>query len=113
MIDVSDGLGTDLFRLSGGGMHVEPGRFSLPRGFRNLAAALGEEPADAFLAGGEDYELLVAFPPETAERLGPRAVLSGTPLNEIGKVVPGSGVTVDGVRKRMPPSGFQHFRRRP
>jgi thiamine-monophosphate kinase len=115
MIDVSDGLGEDLFHLAGPGrsLRIDPGRFSLPPAFRKLAGLLGEEPADAYLRGGEDYELLVALPAETAERLGPRAVLSGTALTAIGAVVPGSGVRLSGAEERtLSRSGFQHFRRR-
>lgn len=115
MIDVSDGLGEDLFHLAGGGcaMHVDPARFPLSPSFRKLAVLLGEDPAEAFLAGGEDYELLVALPPETAERLGPRAVLAGTALTAIGAVAAGSGVFLSGTPKRaLSRSGFQHFRRR-
>lgn len=114
MIDVSDGLGEDLFHLAGGGraMRVDPGRFSFPPAFRKLASILGEAPEDAYLKGGEDYELLVALPPETAERLGPRAVLAGTPLTAIGTVAAGSGVILEGDRQRtLSRSGFQHFRR--
>ncbi len=98
MIDVSDGLSTDLHHLveeSGTGAEIEAAR--IPR-----AGTLEQA-----LHGGEDYELLFA-----ARRPVP-AALAGVPLTRIGRVVRGSGVTLvhaGGRREPLPPGGFQHFR---
>ena len=62
MIDLSDGLGTDLPRLadaSGVGFEIDPD--SVPR---NRGCSLRQA-----LSDGEDYELLFAIPPEVAEEL--------------------------------------------
>jgi thiamine-monophosphate kinase len=114
MVDVSDGLGRDLFHLAEGekGIVIDRNRIPLSAGFKRLAEALGEDPEETALSGGEDYELLVTLPPETAERLGSRAVLSGTPLTEIGIVSTDRGVWHHrgDTPRRLSPSGFQHFR---
>ncbi|HBO70771.1 MAG TPA: thiamine-phosphate kinase [Deltaproteobacteria bacterium] len=63
MIDVSDGVLPDLRRMlgeSGGGALLDERAFRLSKRFREAASSLGEDPVSAFLAGGEDYELLMA-----------------------------------------------------
>jgi len=71
MIDVSDGILTDLSHLlerDGLGAVLAEESFPVSRSFRAASAALGVDPLDAFLGGGEDYELLMAVRP--ARRAG-------------------------------------------
>ena len=76
MLDVSDGLALDAARLaSASGVRVDL-----------QAAALGDDPESA-LRGGEDHALLATF---AAEADLPAA------FRVIGRVVDGSGVTLDG-----------------
>lgn len=76
MLDVSDGLALDAARLaSASGVRVDL-----------VAAALGDDPESA-LRGGEDHALLATF---AADAVLPAA------FRVIGRVVDGSGVTVDG-----------------
>ena len=116
LVDVSDGLASDLRHLGGSGFGVLIEEAQLPGtpGFRKLAVALGEAPVETSLSGGEDYELLIAVPEEAAERLGPRAVLAGTPFTRIGRVVSGKGILVQTKKGRVPipARGFEHFRSR-
>lgn len=66
MIDVSDGILSDLTRLleeNRCGAVLEERGFRISRRFREAAAALRVDPLRAFLAGGEDYELLMAVRP--------------------------------------------------
>lgn len=100
MIDLSDGLSTDLNHLaeeSGVGAEVEAER--LPR-----AGTLEQA-----LNGGEDYELLFTVPAGKAAQLPAR--VGGVPLTRIGRIVKGRSVWLvqhDGRRQKLPPSGWQH-----
>lgn len=87
MMDLSDGLGSDLPRLARlSGCTFEINEISVPcRRGCSIAQALGD---------GEDYELLFAMPPRRA--IGLAAVWKNafprTPLTCIGRLVPGSGI---------------------
>ena len=117
MIDVSDGILTDLSHLlerDGLGAVLAEESFPVSRSFRAASAALGVDPLDAFLGGGEDYELLMAVRP--ARRAGflraARAFPSGAAL--IGAVTGTPGIRVrraDGswIEGVGLPSGFDHF----
>ena len=117
MIDVSDGILTDLSHLlerDGLGAVLAEESFPVSRSFRAASAALGVGPLDAFLGGGEDYELLMAVRP--ARRAGflraGRSFPSGATL--IGAVTKAPGIRVrrvDGswLEGAALPSGFGHF----
>lgn len=117
MIDVSDGVLPDLGHLlaaSGTGACLDERAFRLTPRFRRAAAALRVDPFAAFLAGGEDYELLMAVRPHRYEafRRAARAFPAGA--CPIGVVTGGSGVAVrraDGswVSGDLLPHGFAHF----
>lgn len=105
-IDVSDGLAQDLAHLctaSGVGARVELDAVPTPRAFAQLARALGREPSELVLSGGEDYELLFAADIGTVPRsLGV----------QIGTVTEESALRFFGAdgRELAPPAGFDHFR---
>jgi len=117
MIDVSDGILTDLSHLlerDGLGAVLAEESFPVSRSFRAASAALGVDPLDAFLGGGEDYELLMAVRP--ARRAGflraARSFPSGATL--LGAVTKSPGIRVrraDGSWREGAglPSGFDHF----
>ncbi len=113
MIDVSDGLALDLWRLcreSAVGATVRLG--DLPAALE-LAHLVGVEPADLVLHGGEDFELLATLPPDTVDAA--TATLwerFGTRLSAIGEVVEGSALTaigLDGEAGPLEPKGWDHF----
>lgn len=101
MMDLSDGLAADLPRLaraSQTGYRVERDRLPLTPGF-NISNALGD---------GEDYELLVAVPPRTGEKLEMQWAkrFSATPLTWIGELR-----TTDIQEGLRGMKGFDHFNR--
>lgn len=117
MIDLSDGLLPDLSRMLAGsrcGARLEEGAFPLSSRFRVAARALGEDPLAAFLAGGEDYELLMAVPPRRSAAFRRAASAFGVPAVRIGEVTRRRGVRIRRADGRFLegdelPAGFCHF----
>lgn len=112
-VDVSDGLVQDLGHLctrSGVGADVELPSLPLGEGVRGL----GERGLRLALAGGEDYELLCAVPPDRAPPLLERAAALGQPLRRIGTCTEGPGIRLLDEEGRAMPleglSGWEHFR---
>ncbi|MEV7226525.1 MULTISPECIES: thiamine-phosphate kinase [Polymorphospora] len=103
MIDVSDGLLADLGHIATASrvaVDVTRDAFEIPRQMRDAAHALGVDPYQWVLGGGDDHALAATFPDTLA--LPPE-------WKVIGRVVEGDGVTVDG-RPYKGPSGWDHFR---
>jgi thiamine-monophosphate kinase len=116
MIDVSDGLVTDLGHIaaeSGVGARIDVAALPLSEATRAVARALGRDPVRWALSGGEDYELLFTA---VADRAGDvaRAVTegTGTPVHRIGQVRPPEEglrfLDQDGRPHAVEP-GFDHF----
>jgi len=116
MIDLSDGLATDLSRLcdvNNLGVRIDAGALPIADEVRSAAAALGIDALDCALFGGEDYELLMASPPAQAGALVDRITSeTGTPVTIIGTFVPSEeGRQVITHRGSVPlaPQGWDHF----
>ncbi|MBD3175166.1 MAG: thiamine-phosphate kinase [Armatimonadia bacterium] len=111
MMDLSDGLATDLPRLAGAsGVGVLVRQSDLPVS-DELVTAVGhrQEAQRAALSGGEEYELLVAIAPTQLD-----AAQEAAPITVIGEVTDGpSGVcvrTCEGeVRSLDAFGGWRHF----
>jgi thiamine-monophosphate kinase len=112
MIDVSDGLHTDLSRLlvaSGQGANAELGRALLSQ---ELCAAAGIENAcELCLTGGEDYELCFTGSAKHADQIVALAAQVGVSITCIGEVVTGSKLQWNrNGAHYVPGSGaFEHF----
>ena len=112
MIDISDGLATDLdniCRASAVAAEIYADRVPIHSDARRFSG--DDEAVLAFALGdGEDYELLFALPQEQAEKLCRQQPLS-IKVTIIGCVLGGEGITLvypDGRREPMSPSGWEH-----
>lgn len=114
-IDVSDGLSIDLARLareSGCGAILQSDVVPIADDAHRLAEKLadGSTPLEHALGDGEDFELILAVPPEEAERMVAEQPLD-VPLTSIGEFIPEQGLwQVDARGRELPllPSGYQH-----
>ncbi|MBE9001445.1 thiamine-phosphate kinase [Nostoc sp. LEGE 12447] len=112
-MDSSDGLADAIIqicRASGVGAILERRQISMPAAFDHW---LTEEQALAYaLYGGEDFELVLCLPQESALALV-RNLGQGAAI--VGKITPGSTVLLHDEQKKFPDQvlslsqGFQHF----
>ena len=116
LIDTSDGVATDLYHLcraSGVGAQLPAATVPVSPRVRAAAPALGCDPLDLALTGGEDYLLLFTCSPEMAARLPgcfSRAGLDA-PL-PLGRMLAGDRVTLETPAGPVDISGrgYDHFR---
>jgi thiamine-monophosphate kinase len=114
MLDISDGLASDIRHLaqsSAVGAVVFEEKLPVSVTTRRIAKALDVAPAELALYAGEDYELLMALPPESVEKA--KALLGRLPLRVIGEVLfQDQGVLIEragGVREPLEVRGWTHF----
>jgi thiamine-monophosphate kinase len=96
MIDLSDGLAGDAAQLalaSGAGARIDAAALPVAAGVAEVAAAAGRDPLELAASGGEDYELLVALPPERLDGALARTA-DGAGLTPIGELSAGDGVEI-------------------
>lgn len=104
MMDLSDGLASDLPRLcaaSGVGARLKPARLPLHPALTHL-----DDPLPIQVSGGDDYELLMTAPPEHRDALTALAAGHGVRLTRVGQVTRGPRVELVG---RSWPGGYAHF----
>jgi thiamine-monophosphate kinase len=117
-IDCSDGLSLDLGRMMAASgtrgvvrladVPIHPDALTMSR-----QPGDGKSPLEHALADGEDFELIMAMPPDAARALVAAAASPslGLPITVIGAVEAGSGlvaIAADGSRQSLEPQGFLH-----
>lgn len=109
MIDISDGLSTDLAHIcEESGVGAEIAADLIPRA--SAGRPTRQVDLDLALHGGEDYELLFTAPP--GKRIPPQ--IAGVPLTQIGVVTRQRGMFITnakGIRRQLHPKGWEHFRK--
>lgn len=117
MMDISDGLAADLpklLRASGVGAVVYAAQVPVHPAAARWAHAHALDPVAFAIAGGEDYELLIAAPPPVAQQLQERVPAeTGVPLTKIGEAIAQPEVWLqraDGRRESFAIGGWDHFR---
>jgi thiamine-monophosphate kinase len=114
MIDISDGLSSDLNHLcdeSGVGALVDAARIPIDKLVTEICGRRALDPLMLALHGGEDFELLFTVKPENVDKLPKR--VDGVSLSCIGTVKEQSfGVKIsEGARVwNLEPGGWEHFK---
>lgn len=111
MIDISDGLSTDLWHIleeSGCGAIIQARAIPIAESVVLLS------PDKAFmlaLHGGEEYELLFTSPFDFRAKVEELSKALSIPITLIGEITRGEDLELerDGVFELVPPSGYQHF----
>lgn len=108
MIDISDGLVSDLYHLlepSGLGARIYLDKLPISSALKEKAKTLGLDPIELGLYGGEEYELLFTtkYPDSIPE--------IGVPVTIIGEVTQDKGIFLveKGHEKRLQKKGYTHF----
>ena len=114
MIDISDGLSSDLNHLcdeSGVGALIDAARIPIDPLVTELSGRRALDPLMLALHGGEDFELLFTVPPENLSKLPKR--VDGVSITRIGEITAASdGIRIsEGQRTwELEPGGWQHFK---
>lgn len=117
LIDLSDGISSDLGHIcaaSGVGAHLHAASLPLTAAVRDVAHALGVDPLQWALHGGEDFELCGTAPPGVLEALQQTfEARFHVPLVRVGTIHAAPGMTLiraDGTHEPLRARGYDHFR---
>ncbi|NIL97061.1 MAG: thiamine-monophosphate kinase [Planctomycetales bacterium] len=111
-MDCSDGLALDVSRLaeeSGCGAVIDPEAIPLAEAAGQLAKTSGRTAIEHALGDGEDFELLLAAPPDEAKRMLAEQPLPVT-LTRVGEFIdqPGLWQNQGERRVKLEPLGYEH-----
>ena len=112
MIDLSDGLSSDLHHLckeSNVGAIVDAASLPLNDDVKQLCGRRALDPLALALHGGEDFELLFTLAPENVSRLPKR--VDGVAISYIGEISDHRDVQLKEQNRlwKLEPKGFEHF----
>jgi thiamine-monophosphate kinase len=114
MIDISDGLSSDLKHLcreSNAGAIIESSSIPIDNDVKQLCGRRALDPLALALHGGEDFELLFTIAPENVTRLPKR--VDGVAISHIGEITADTGSIKIEEKSRvwdLEPQGFEHFK---
>ncbi len=113
MMDLSDGLSSDLRRLaaaSGVGVRIKADRLPISDATRRVGRKLGVDPTEWALSGGEDYELLFTVRPDRFAEAAALLAPIGETATIIGRITRrGLRMETDEGSVPLRPPGFEHF----
>lgn len=120
MMDLSDGLATDLAHLckrSQVKAHVFASQLPIAKSMVDLATTFEFDAEQLALSGGEDYELLMTVPSQYTSTLLDIGAQCDVNLTQIGTITSCDDekggvflISEDGERKQIDYGGFDHFR---
>jgi thiamine-monophosphate kinase len=116
MIDISDGLSSDLAHLgreSNVGALIQSAKIPIDESVVTVCGRRALDPLALALHGGEDFELLFTVHPGNVARLPKR--VDGVTISCIGEITNEPGVIRVAEKNRLwdlQPQGFEHFNRR-
>jgi thiamine-monophosphate kinase len=114
-MDLSDGLSGDLREMcveSDASAWIEADRVPVDPLVASLERASGGDAFSLALHGGEDYQLLLAVPPERMDALRDVAVIWDIPITVLGEFAPGPPALLlkkSGILLPLVPVSFDHF----
>jgi thiamine-monophosphate kinase len=114
MIDISDGLSTDLWHIldeSGCGAIIHADAIPIAKSVRSFASdAQGIDALRLALDGGEEYELLFTVRPEDERRIAELLISSDVALTAVGEIVERGGLQLEreGSLEPVQPAGYEH-----
>ena len=115
MIDLSDGLSSDLAHLgreSNVGALIQAAEIPIDKDVTKLCGRRALDPLALALHGGEDFELLFTVSPNSGARLPKR--VDGVAISCIGEITNAPGKICVAEKNRvwdLEPQGFEHFRK--
>jgi thiamine-monophosphate kinase len=114
MIDISDGLSTDLLHISEDsrvGVQLEAKSIPISEETIKVTSMLDLNPIETALKSGEEYELLFTTPEENLKKIQTMDI--GIPITHIGKVTENSQKNIiiysDGTSRPLKPTGYNHL----
>jgi len=114
-MDLSDGLADAVQQLAAAsrvGARLDMKSLPIEPAAADWFSSRGEDPVSAAVAGGDDYELLLAVRPRSSRRLAEPRRHGGVGLTRIGVCTEDLQVLLecgDGSRRPLP-TGYRHFR---
>ena len=115
-VDLSDGLADGVRRIaeaSGVGITIDASNLPIDADARAWFESTGQDPVQAALCGGDDYELLFTVRPRQRGRLKAALLHGGIPLTQVGVCTPDQALLLRAAPEAAPvplPDGYTHFR---
>ena len=117
MIDVSDGIASDLNHIctsSNVGAEIYTSQLPVTDEIKRVASLSGASPLELMLQGGEDYELLFTLKPDTPDSVANSIIQEhGVNIVEIGTILPEKSgyYRINEKRQKIPvlARGWDHF----